>query len=82
MKTVFERFVSKVVKQTDGNAAEREDLTEELLSHLYCAYEDLRKQGFSYGEAVELAMASFGNEKEEVSNFSKRCILSQRCTAV
>ncbi|WP_156875520.1 permease prefix domain 1-containing protein [Sporosarcina ureae] len=39
-------------------------MTEELLSHLYCAYEDLRKQGFSYGEAMELAMANFGNEKE------------------
>lgn len=64
MKMVFECFISKVVKQTDGNAEEREDLTEELLSHLYCAYEDLQKQGFSQEEAMKMAMANFGDEKE------------------
>ena len=64
MNIVFERFISKVVTQTDGNAEERKDLREELLSHLYCAYEDLQKQGYAKEEAMEMAMTNFGDEKE------------------
>lgn len=64
MNMAFERFVSKVVKQTDGNAEERKDLSEELLSHLYCAYEDLQKQGYAKEEAMKMAMTNFGDKKE------------------
>ncbi|WP_157118620.1 permease prefix domain 1-containing protein [Sporosarcina sp. P37] len=52
------------MKQTDCNAEEREDLKEELLSHLYCAYEDLQKQGYPEEEAMKMAMENFGDEKE------------------
>lgn len=64
MNKVFERFVSKVVKQTDGNAEEHKDLREELLSHLYCAYEDLQNQGYAKEEAMKMAVTNFGDEKE------------------
>ncbi|ARD47769.1 hypothetical protein SporoP37_06215 [Sporosarcina sp. P37] len=64
MIPAFERFISIVVKQTDCNAEEREDLKEELLSHLYCAYEDLQKQGYPEEEAMKMAMENFGDEKE------------------
>lgn len=64
MNEVFNRFVSGIVKQTDSNREERNDLSEELLSHLLCSYEDLHDQGYSKEEAVRLAMMNFGDEKE------------------
>lgn len=64
MNGVFERFVSQVVRQTDVNPEEYEDLSEELLSHLQCSFEDLRIQGFSKEEAEKMAMMNFGDKKE------------------
>lgn len=64
MSEVFERFVSGIVRQTDSNQEERDDLSEELLSHLQCSYEDLHSQGYSKEEAVKMAMMNFGDDQE------------------
>ncbi|WP_301109545.1 permease prefix domain 1-containing protein [Sporosarcina sp.] len=64
MNEVFERFVSGIVRQTDSNQDERNDLCEELLSHLECSYEDLHSQGYSKEEAVKMAMMNFGDDQE------------------
>lgn len=64
MNEVFQRFVSSIVSQTDCNYEERIDLSEELLSHLHCSYEDLRSKGYSKEEAMKMAMMNFGNEKK------------------
>ncbi|WP_153722194.1 permease prefix domain 1-containing protein [Sporosarcina cascadiensis] len=64
MSEVFERFVKGIVRQTDSNQEERNDLSEELLSHLQCAFEDLHNQGYSKEEAVQMAMLNFGDDKE------------------
>ena len=49
MNEVFQRFVEGIVSETDSNQEEREDLYEELLSHLECSFIDYQKQGF-YGK--------------------------------
>ncbi|EGQ26046.1 hypothetical protein HMPREF9372_1913 [Sporosarcina newyorkensis 2681] len=64
MTEVFERFVNGIVKQTDSNHEESMDLSEELLSHLHCSYEDLLKEGYSNEEAMKMAMMNFGDGKE------------------
>ena len=64
MTEVFERFVNGIVRQTDSNHEESMDLSEELLSHLHCSYEDSLKKGYSKEEAMKMAMMNFGDEKE------------------
>lgn len=64
MNQVFHRFVEGIVRETDSNQEEREDLYEELLSHLECSFFDYRKQGFSEEEATRTAMTNFGEERE------------------
>jgi hypothetical protein len=64
MNQVFQRFVQGIVRETDSNQEEREDLYEELLSHLECSFIDYRKQGFSEEEALRTAMTNFGEKRE------------------
>ncbi|MGG0669244.1 permease prefix domain 1-containing protein [Lederbergia citrisecunda] len=64
MNQVFQRFVEGIVKETDSNQEEREDLYEELLSHLECSFIDYKKQGFTEEEAMRTAMTNFGEERE------------------
>ena len=64
MNQVFQRFVEGIVRETDSNQEEREDLYEELLSHLECSFIDYQKQGFSEEEALRTAMTNFGEERE------------------
>ena len=64
MKQPFQRFVEGIVRETDSNKEEREDLYEELLSHLECSFIEYQKQGFSEEEAMRTAMTNFGEEKE------------------
>lgn len=64
MKPAFERFVTGIVRQTDCNLEEREDLYEELLTHLECSFIDYRKKGYSEEEAIRTAMTNFGTEQE------------------
>ena len=64
MNEVFQRFVEGIVRETDSNQEEREDLYEELLSHLECSFIDYQKQGFTEEEALQTAMTNFGEERE------------------
>ncbi|GKV56408.1 hypothetical protein NCCP2222_23550 [Sporosarcina sp. NCCP-2222] len=64
MNPVFDRFVANIVRQTDCNVEEREELYDELMSHLECAYSEERENGASEEEAVQIAMKKFGSEQE------------------
>ncbi|MEK3935401.1 permease prefix domain 1-containing protein [Sporosarcina sp. FSL W7-1349] len=64
MKAQFQRFVEGIVRQTDCNLAEREDLYEELLSHLEDSFAEHRKQGYSGEEATRIVMTNFGDGSE------------------
>lgn len=64
MKPAFVRFVTGIVRQTDCNREEREDLYEELLTHLECSFIDYQKKGYSEEEAMRTAMTNFGTEQE------------------
>lgn len=64
MNEVFHRFVEGIVRETDSNQEEREDLYEELLSHLECSFTDYQKQGYTEEEAMRTAMTNFGDERK------------------
>ncbi|MFC5602849.1 permease prefix domain 1-containing protein [Sporosarcina koreensis] len=64
MNQVFHRFVEGIVRETDSNQEEREDLYEELLSHLECSFKDYQKQGYSNEEAMRTVMTNFGDERK------------------
>ena len=61
MKSAFQRFVEKIVHQTEAPPDEKEDLYEELLIHLELSYEQLIKDGFSEKEAELKALENFGD---------------------
>ena len=77
MKPAFERFVTGIVRQTDCNREEREDLYEELLSHLECSFIDYKKEGYSEEEAMRTAMTNFGTE-QEVGNQLQQAMYPKR----
>ncbi|MFE4350952.1 permease prefix domain 1-containing protein [Peribacillus butanolivorans] len=64
MKTTFERYVKKIVNQTDCTKEEKEDMFEELLLHLELSRDDLIKQGKTPKEAEKMALILFGDEWE------------------
>lgn len=64
MNQVFHRFIEGIIRETDSNKEEREDLYEELLSHLECSFIDYQKQGYSEEEAMRTVMTDFGDERE------------------
>lgn len=64
MNATFQRFVDKIVQQTDAPLEEKEDLYEELLIHLELSYTQQLKEGYSEQEAERRALASFGKEEK------------------
>lgn len=68
MNQTFERFVKKVIQETDCSREEREDLFEELVVHLECACEDFKRNGHTDEEAAQLAMMNFGDGKKVGKN--------------
>jgi len=64
MNPIFHRFVDQIVKQTDGNQAERDDLYEELMVHLEMSSERFIKEGFNEKQAEQKAMEHFGEAGE------------------
>lgn len=64
MKTKFERYIRKIVNQTDCTKEEKEDMYEEMLVHLEMSKADLIKQGHAPKEAEKIAIDLFGNEWE------------------
>lgn len=61
MSTVLHRFVEKIVRQTDGNKAEKKDLYEELMSHLESSCNKFLAEGFERQGAEQKAMECFGD---------------------
>ncbi|MFJ7744493.1 permease prefix domain 1-containing protein [Peribacillus sp. NPDC097295] len=64
MKTKFERYIQKIVNQTDCTKEEKEDMYEEILVHLEMSQADLIKQGHSPQQAEKMAIDLFGEEWE------------------
>lgn len=64
MKSALHRFVEQIIRQTDCNREEREDLYEELLSHVEEAFMEYRKHGYSDEEALRTVMTNFGDKQE------------------
>src|SRR5690554_224468 len=67
MNPRFHRFIDKIIKQTDGNQAEKDDLYEELMVHLEMSSEQFLKEGFNEKQAEQKAMEHFGGA-EEIGN--------------
>ncbi|WP_026702625.1 permease prefix domain 1-containing protein [Salibacterium aidingense] len=58
----LENYVKRIVEQTDCSKSEREDLYEEMLSHVMMRREEERQKGKTEKEAEEEAMKLFGRE--------------------
>jgi hypothetical protein len=64
MKKKLERFVERMIQQTDCTKSEKEDLYEELLIHLELLRDEFLQKGFSLEEAENKAIESFGSDVE------------------
>ncbi|PWA08886.1 hypothetical protein DCC39_14080 [Pueribacillus theae] len=64
MKSNFEHYVEKILKQTACGNEEKEDISEELMTHLELLKEELMREGMNEKEAELEAMERFGPEKE------------------
>lgn len=64
MNPTFHHFVDKIVKQTDGNQAGKDDLYEELMVHLEMSSEQFIQEGFTEKQAEQKAMEHFGGAEE------------------
>jgi len=62
MTVRFQKFVEKTVQQIEGNQQEKEDLFEELMTHLQLSKEQFIMEGLTEEEAEIKAMEHFGNE--------------------
>lgn len=60
----IEAFVDEVYHNVDGDIKEIEELKAEMKNHLFEAVHELRREGKSEQEAIELAIARFGGERE------------------
>lgn len=56
-------FVSNIYKDFDGNEKEIQELKEEMISHLLEAVNELKTNGKSENEAIDIALKRFGDEK-------------------
>lgn len=64
MSEELEKYVERIVEQTDCSKSEREDLFEEMLIHLSISRDEEIDKGKSEKEASQMAMKSFGKEAE------------------
>ena len=60
----IEAFVDAVYQNVEGNKKEIQELKAEMKSHLLEAVHELRTEGKSEQEAIEIAIERFGGEKE------------------
>ncbi|WP_088102899.1 permease prefix domain 1-containing protein [Halalkalibacter urbisdiaboli] len=60
----IEAFVDEVYHSVGGNREEIEELKSEMKNHLLEAVHELKKEGKSEQEAIEIAIERFGGEKE------------------
>ncbi|RCW39723.1 permease prefix domain 1-containing protein [Paenibacillus prosopidis] len=67
----IEAFVDSVYQNARGNKKEIKELKAEMRSHLLEAVHELKKEGISEQEAVQLAIERFGGEQELRSEISQ-----------
>jgi len=67
----IEVFVDSVYQNASGNKKEIKELKAEMRSHLLEAVHELKKEGKSEQEAVQLAIERFGGEQELRSEISQ-----------
>jgi len=67
----IEAFVDSVYQNAGGNKKEIKELKAEMRSHLLEAAHELKKEGKSEQEAVQLAIERFGGEQEMRSEISQ-----------
>ncbi|OZM56696.1 hypothetical protein CIB95_10765 [Lottiidibacillus patelloidae] len=60
----IEKFVDEVYQSASGNKKEIEELKKEMKNHLLESVHELKSEGKSEQEAIELAIERFGGEKE------------------
>lgn len=58
----IDKYIKKIVDQTDCTKAEKEDLTEELTTHLEILLEEQLDKGLSENEAIQESIKQFGSE--------------------
>lgn len=64
MNLRFHHFVDRIVRQTDGNQAEKDDLYEELMTHLEISSQQFIKNGLTEKQAERKAVEHFGGADE------------------
>lgn len=64
MRSKFERYVKKIVNQTECCHEEKADIYEEMMIHLELSKEELMKKGLNEKEAEARAIELFGSEKD------------------
>lgn len=62
MSERLKRYVEKIVNQTECSKEDKEDLFEELYVHVEQLTEDYMREGLSNDEAINRAIAEFGEE--------------------
>ena len=74
----FKLYVNKLLKKTNFNSLEREDLENELVEHLNNLKYDYLKKGFSEKDAIDTVIKNFNSSDflNEMNNFSKKQKLS------
>lgn len=77
MTSIFQRYVEKIVQQTDAALDEKEDLREELLIHLELSYAQLIKEGYSEQQAKRNVLESFG-DSESIGNQIQQAMFPYR----
>lgn len=64
MNDTFKRYVTDIVNQIDGSVETKEDLFEELMSHLEESYQSFIKDGYDKDEAEKKVLRAFGDTME------------------
>lgn len=64
MKSKFERYIEKILRQTECSKEEKDDMYEEFMLHLELSRDELMKAGMSEKEAELKAIERFGLESE------------------
>lgn len=64
MTTPIEAYVKRILAEIDGSQQEKQDLYEELIDHLQMSRDDWVKAGLTENEAVEKAIAQFGQSEK------------------
>lgn len=64
MNSNFHRFVKEIIKQIDGSKEEKEDIYEELISHLSLSKQEFIYAGYNEKEAEQKAISAFGDAND------------------